>query len=191
MDLDLITVADFKDLFYRDFPYLPIYSSTQLYNTGDEVYYPTNLLFYTALINGLIGITPGTDGAKWQLTADSIYNYVQDRDITAAFREAKMIFNQGIFGTDEEITLAYLYLTAHYLCNDIRASLAGISGSGTFPVSSRNVGSVSESYDIPVQIKDSAALSQYTASSYGMKYLSFLLPNLTGNVVAVFGGTQP
>lgn len=149
MDLNSITVADFKAQFPRDFPYAP----------------------------------PSIVGNN---------DYVYDADISRAFLEAQVVFNQGLFGSDAQIRMGYLYVTAHYLCLDLRAALAGIQGSGgSFPVSSRSVGSVSESYAIPERYTDDPLLALYTQTNYGMKYLSLVLPNLVGNMVAVFGGTNP
>lgn len=47
------TVQGFKDLFFRDFPYLPVWDNTETYNTGNEVYYETTKLFYRALNDGV------------------------------------------------------------------------------------------------------------------------------------------
>lgn len=117
--------------------------------------------------------------------------FVLDEDINKAFKEAKILFNQSMFGTDEEIELGYLYLTAHYLCNDLRAAASGIEGTGSFPVSARTVGSVSETYTIPQKYIDSPQLAFYTNTTYGLKYLSLILPNLVGNVGVVAGWTLP
>jgi hypothetical protein len=190
MDLTTITVADFKDLFYRDFPYLPEYDNVELYNAGDRVYYSTTKLFYDCTVNGTIGITPGT-ASNWEQVDDDILNYIQDGDITRAFREARVNLNQALYGSDDTIELAYLYLTAHYLVNDIRAGLSGISAQGSFPVASKSVGSVSESYGIPASYTTDPILSFYTQSAYGLKYLSLTLPAMRGNVVSVCGATRP
>lgn len=121
---------------------------------------------------------------------DAQQNYILDQDITNAFAEAKMVFNQGLFGSDEQITLAYLYLTAHYLCIDMANATAGLSSAGSFPVSARSVGSVSESYAVPDAFTDNPVLMGYMKTGYGSKYLSFVLPRIVGNVVAVAGETQ-
>lgn len=190
MDLNTITVSDFKALFKRDFPYLPVYDNAALYNTGGVVYYPTTQLFYKCTQNGTTGIVP-TDTDNWELTTGSVDDYVSDDDIERAFQEAKILFNQGLWGDDDQIKLGYLYLTAHYLVNDLRATAAGLAGTGYFPVSSRSVGNVSESYFIPDAYKDNPAFAFLSQSAYGMKYLSLVGPRLIGNVVAVFGRTQP
>lgn len=117
--------------------------------------------------------------------------YVLDADINKAFLEARSVFNQSLYGDDDSIRVAYYYLTAHYLANDMKAAAAGIDGAGNFPVSSRTVGSVSETYDIPQAYKDNPQLAFFTGSSYGMKYLSLTLPNLVGNIGVVSGWTNP
>lgn len=117
---------------------------------------------------------------------------VQDLDITNAFADAQVLLNQGLFSDDNTITLAYLYLSAHCLCLNIKASDAGINsgGTGAFPVTSRSVGSVSESYQVPDAYKDDPILGQYAQTAYGQKYLAMVLPQLRGNIVAIAGGAQ-
>lgn len=117
--------------------------------------------------------------------------YVQDADINKAFLESQAVFNQGLFGNDATITLAYFYLTAHYLVNDLRTAQAGLESTGNYPVASRSVGSVSESYQIPDAYKDDPLLGFYTTTQYGQKYLSIVLPNLVGNMAGVAGATHP
>ncbi len=117
--------------------------------------------------------------------------YVLDADIDKAFIEAQAVFNQSLFGEDQFIRQAYYYLTAHYLCNDMKAAASGIDSAGSFPVSARTVGSVSETYQIPQRYIDDPQLVFYTGSSYGMKYLSLALPALVGNIGTVQGWTTP
>lgn len=192
INVSTITVAQFQAQFFRDFPYFDAiqYDPTLVYNTGDEVYYAPNRLFYNALVDGVQGIAPGSDQTKWMKAIDDIDNYVQDQDITNAFSEAQILFNPSFFGTDADITLAFLYLAAHFLCNDLKASSAGIYASASFPVSSRTVGSVSEGYGIPQSFLDNPIYAGYVTSSYGAKYLAMILPNLIGNVISVWGGTR-
>lgn len=190
MDLSTVTVADFKGLFRRDFPYLPEYDNTKTYNTGVVVYYATTDLFYQCLQDYTVGHLP-TDTAYWVKYDASLDDYVQDDDIDRAFDEAEFNINQGIFSTDAQIQLAYLYVTAHYLVNDMRAAMQGIESSGSFNVSARSVGRVSETYAIPQRYLDSPALSFFTTSAYGMKYLSLVMPHLVGNIGIVGGGTNP
>lgn len=118
-------------------------------------------------------------------------NFVQDADITNAFTDAKAMLNQGLFGDDDTIRAAYLYLSAHCLCLIIRQSQEGIDSPGILPVQSRGVGSVNESYQIPDAYRDSPILAQYTQTSYGLKYLNMAQPAMVGNMAGVFGGTHP
>lgn len=190
MDLTTITITDFKNLFYRDFPYLPVWQDTVTYNTGDEVYYETNGLFYRCLSDGVTALP--TDTTKWtRMTAEKVYNYILDADITKAFSEAKMNFNQGLFSTDEEIQAGYLYLTAHYLVFDTRTAMQGINSVGDHNVSSRSVGNVSESYDIPERFKNDPFLSFLSKTGYGMKYANMIIPRMIGNIGTAWGITHP
>ncbi len=118
-------------------------------------------------------------------------DYVGNQDITNAFGEAKITFNQTLFGNDDDITLAYLYLTAHFMCVDIAMANGGVNSQANFPVSARTVGSVSESYAVPEAYTQSANLSYYTQTAYGLKYLAMVLPRLVGNFGHVYGGTTP
>jgi len=190
MDLSTIDVNAFKDLFYRDFLYLPVYDNTALYNAGNRVYYATTKLFYDCKVNGTTGILP-TVTASWEIVSDDVLNYIQDRDIEKAFAEAQVNLNQSLYASDSIIEMAYLYLTAHYLVNDIRAGLAGIASAANFPVQSKSVGSVSTSYAIPKSYQDDPVLSFYTQSAYGLKFLNLTLPAIVGNVQAVAGATRP
>lgn len=199
MDLTTITVAQFKAQFYRDFPYLSAitYDNSETYFCGDEVYYSSQ--FYQCLADNVTGILPGSDPQKWVRYKDSLQNWVQDQDIQNAFSEAIICFNQGIFTSpypdlasqNAALTLAFLYMAAHYLVNDLRAAMAGIQSAGGFPVQSRTVGSVSESYVVPEAFRDSPLLSMYAQTAYGMKYLAMVLPNMTGNMQAVRAVTNP
>jgi hypothetical protein len=121
--------------------------------------------------------------------SDCYKDYVTDQDITKAYTEAKMNFNEGLFGDDDSLKTAFLYISAHYLCNDIQASSEGITSTGYFTVSSRSVGSVSEAYDIPAWMKADSNLSYFTTTRYGQKYLSLIKPLLIGNVAVYQGAT--
>lgn len=195
MDLDTITVADFKAYFRRDFPYLPTYDDTKLYNAGARVYFPDTELFYDCTENGTTDIPPDyvpTPPAEspWTIVADDIDNYILDEDITKAFGEAQFNLNQSLFDSDAQIRIGYYYLTAMYLVHDIRAGQRGISAAPAFNVTSRSVGNVSESYGIPEAYLQNPIFQIYTQSPYGLKYLSLVLPYLVGNIGAVCGATH-
>ncbi len=191
MDLTTITIDDFKDLFFRDFPYLKDYDNTELYNSGDRVYYSITKLFYDCIKNGTTGVLPTSGYPNWQEVSDSVNNYVLDADITKAFTEAQATFNQALFDNDADIQLAYLYMTAHYLVMDIQASLQGLQSSGSFTVNSRTVGSVSESYGVPDSFTNDPQFAYWVKTQYGMKYLSLIQNRLIGAVFTVDGGTNP
>jgi len=189
MDLSTITAQDFKDNFFRDFPYLITWQAADTYVLSNEVYYLPTKQFYRCAVASTTDLPTVT--ASWTLIVDEVFNYVLDADIAKAFAEAKIVFNQGLFGTDDEITLGYLYLTAHYLANDINAAQQGVAGAGSFSVASRSVGNVSESYAIPEAYTSDPILAFFAKSSYGLKYLSLVMPKLVGNMIAIGGTTQP
>jgi len=192
MDLTTITIAQFKALFLRDFPYFSDiqYDAAATYNTGDEVYYPTTKLFYSALVDGVTATAP-TDATKWVKVADSIDNYIQDADITKAFAEALAVVNQSLFGNDDIITMAFLYMAAHYLSNDIKVAMGGVSSSAAFPMQSRSAGSVSVSYAVPEAFIKNPIYAMYAQTGYGMKYLALAMPSMTGNMVGICADTNP
>lgn len=138
------TVQEFKDYFFRDFPY---------------------------------GVT---------------LEEVTDADISKAMAEARFNFaGETLASSQEEYSMLYLYLTAHYLVMDLRASSQGISGKFAWLTSSKSVGSVSESYAIPDRILANPELAYYAETLYGTKYLSLLLPMLGGQVMIALGRTLP
>lgn len=118
-------------------------------------------------------------------------NSVQDADITKAISEANFNFNPGLFDTQENYSLGFLYLTAHYLVMDLRASAQGIQGNYPWLSQSKSVGSVSESSAIPERILANPILAMLSKTYYGAKYLSLVLPKLVGNIGIVGGATQP
>lgn len=117
---------------------------------------------------------------------------IQDLDITNAFSDAQALLNQGLLGSNSNITNGYLFLSAHCLSLNIKAADSGVNstGTGAFPVTGRTVGSVSESYMIPDAYKDDPILAQYAQTAYGQKYLAMVLPFLRGNMTALAGGAH-
>jgi Protein of unknown function (DUF4054) len=118
-------------------------------------------------------------------------DYVDDRDITVAFGDAQVAINQGLFGPDSTLIAAYLLLTAHCMCNNLRAASAGIWSPAAMPISSSGMAAASETYGIPQEYLNDPLLATYTQTSYGLKYLSMALPALRGNFGAVLGTTLP
>jgi hypothetical protein len=120
---------------------------------------------------------------------DCSCEYITDADLTKAFTEAKINFNQGLFGTDDQLKTTFLYLAAHYLVNDLQTATAGVGSAGFFPVTSRSVGSVSESYGLPNWMMNDPVFGAYATTRYGQKYLSLIKPLLVGNVAVYEGAT--
>ena len=180
--IQAVTVEQFKEQFYRDFNFVNTWVAGT-YNTNDIVFYAPNFKFYKCLSDGVVSEPPSADWSE--LTPD---DKVGDLDINHAFAEACTTFNTSLFGDDDQMVLAYLYLTAHYLVNDLNAGGAGSAGGGI--VNSRSVGNVSESYTIPEWQVKSPIFSFYTKSSYGLKYLNMVMPRIKGNVVSIAGGTN-
>jgi len=109
--------------------------------------------------------------------------------VVKAFKEAIVNFNPGLFSTDDQLEVCYLYLAAHYLVNDIQTAQQGVNSTGYAPVNSRSVGSVSESYTLPDWMAQDPYLSNFTTTRYGQKYLSMIKPLLIGNVQVYQGWT--
>ena len=119
------------------------------------------------------------------------FDVIQDIDIQNAYADTISVINQCLFPNETVITNAFLLLAAHNLCLNIKAADSGINSKGTFPISSKSVGSVSVAYEMPEAYKNSALLAGYASTQYGQKYLNMVLPYLVGNVNTVFGGALP
>lgn len=180
-----VTTDDFKNLFTRDFPYLPVYVEGKAYFKDNEVYYTPN--FYKSLTDG--NTTLPTDTTNWALVNDSVDNYIQDADIMRAFNEAKVNFNAGLFGDDNTVKMVFLYLAAHYLVIDLNNAMNPLAMGFMGFTQSKSVGSVSQSFALPDFVTKNAALSQYMQTGYGAKYVSLITPYLVGNIIFVPGRT--
>lgn len=116
---------------------------------------------------------------------------VNDSDIQNAISEAGFDFPQGLFSTQSNFTLGYLYLSAHFLVLNLRNSSQGIAGQYNWLTVSKGVGSVNGAYGIPQRILDRPQFAMIAQTTYGAKYLQFILPQLVGNIGASFGNTKP
>lgn len=172
------TVKEFKDLFKRDFPYLPLYEEGKAYFKDDVVYVEPN--FYKYLADGAATPPPSEN---WELTNDSIDNYISDDDIERAFSEAKINFNPNFFTDDATAIMVFYYLAAHYLVIDLNNAQNPLAMGFMGFTQSKSVGSVSESYAIPQFMTNNPILSQYAITGYGRKYLSLIQPYLIGNII--------
>lgn len=139
-------------------------------------------------------VKPTVTDFKDYFTRDFPYgvsnNTILDSDISKAIDEATVNFNEGLFSTQDSYSIGFMYLTAHYLVMDIRASGQGISGNFPWLTSSKGVGSVSESIQIPDFIASNPMLAHYGKTYYGAKYITLVYPRLIGNMFSSFGNTK-
>ena len=173
-----ITVEEFKALFSRDFPYLPQWMYGKTYFKGDVVYLDGN--FYISLNDANTDEPPST---KWKIHNDNENNYITDNDISKAFTEAKINFNEKFFRCPEAVKMMFCYLAAHYLVIDLNNAQNPLALGVMGFTQSKSVGSVSESYGIPQWMMNDKKLSLYAQTGYGRKYLSEIVPYLTGNII--------
>lgn len=116
---------------------------------------------------------------------------VLDADITKALMTAGVNFNEGLWESQNTFSTAYLYLSAHFLVDSIKASSSGLSSQYAGNTTSKSVGNVSESYQIPDTIKNTPWLAGLYTSKYGEIFLTLISPRLVGNVVTMRGWSTP
>ncbi len=114
---------------------------------------------------------------------------ITDDDIVKAMAEAEAIFNTDIFPTDGMLRMAFLCLSAHYLCFDVQTAMQGPQSASSFPVGSRSVGGVSESYQVPAWVSTDPLFSSLATTRYGLKYISLIKPLLIGCMSVQEGAT--
>lgn len=117
-------------------------------------------------------------------------SHVMDSDVSNAMLEASNFINGCLFSTQSNYTLGFLRLSAHYLVMNLRASSQGIWGQYPWMTTSKSVGSVSESIQIPDRIMANPVMAMLTKSTYGAAYLFMVLPQLVGQTFSVYGGTN-
>lgn len=178
-NINNITIEGFKNLFVRDFPYLPLWQNGKAYFVDDIVFYEQN--FYKSLIDE--NTTVPTNTNNWQLFNENIDNYISDNDIERAFAEAKINFNPSLFNDNATAEMIFYYLTAHYLVIDLNNAQNPLALGVMGYTQSKSVGSVSESYGIPQWIMNNRILGSYAMTGYGRKYLSIIQPFLVGNII--------
>lgn len=111
---------------------------------------------------------------------------VRDKDITLAYGQAAVNFNEGLWENQGVFSEASMLLAAHYLCTNLLASSQGIRGAGEWLANSKAVGNVSAAFSIPQRILDDPFLAQLSRTTYGCTYLSIIAVRLVGNVIGVF-----
>jgi len=142
-------------------------------------------------------LNPTVDDFKNYFTRDFPYGTdpstnILDSDIAKAYGQVNLFgINSGLFTNQENYTIGYLWLAAHFLVVDLRASSQGIAGRYNWLESNKAVGNVSSGYSIPQRILDYPSFSMLTQTRYGAKYLEMLLPLLIGQIFTVAGHTKP
>lgn len=115
--------------------------------------------------------------------------FVMDADITKAQEQAAYNINEALFPSQPKFSMCFNYLTAHYLCIDLRLASQGVASQYNWVRTSKAVGSVSEGFQVPDRIMANPELAMLTQTGYGGKYLQLVLPQLVGNVFVVAGKT--
>jgi hypothetical protein len=117
---------------------------------------------------------------------------ILDLDITNAMQMTNVNMNQALFALQENYTIGYLLLTAHFLVQNIRSSSQGINGQFAFLEKTKGVGNVDVGFEIPKRILDNPYYSMLCKTNYGAQFLFMVLPRLNGVMaIAPSGITGP
>jgi len=125
---------------------------------------------------------------RGQFTYSETLPDVRDKDIDQAIAEAVATFNENLFPDEATCKQALLYLTAHFLTNDLDAADSG--GQAAFNQASRSADGISESLVVP-EWMTSGDYALYSTTYYGQKYIMLAKPYIDGAVYVVGGATQP
>ena len=140
-------------------------------------------------------IHPTVEDFKAQFTRDFPFgtstDTVMDADIVKAINQADFNINESLFSTQENFSLAYNYLAAHYLVLNLKNSTQGLAGVYTWLESSKSVGSVSQVHLVPPKILNNPIFAMISKTSYGAMYLELIMPKLVGNMESIGGATLP
>lgn len=112
------------------------------------------------------------------------------QDIATAFVQANATVNPNLFSDQGTYTLAYLFLAAHFLVLNLRASSQGLNGQYNWAQNSKAVGAVSEGFEIPERIKNNPDFMQYYKTNYGAQYVQLVWPQLSGQMFSVYRRTH-
>ena len=193
--LDAITPPDFRAYFTRDFKYLPSYDANRVYFKDDVVSLSSHgtANFYKMLLASAVGVSPLdiTTPPTWLAVSGTTADYVMDSDIQKAFDQARGFVNPDIFENGKIEADAYYYCTAHYLVLDIRMAESGLDSRGEGVVSSKSVGGVSVSYDMPAAFTADPQWAYFATTEYGRKFLAYIIPRLVGMPGIAYGWTTP
>lgn len=140
-------------------------------------------------------INPDVDDFKEYFFRDFPYGNdlttVQDQDIENAITTTAGFINSELHSTQENYTLGFLLLTAHFMCVALMSSSQGINGQFSWLTSSKAVGSVSEGISIPDRILQNPELAMLSKTNYGARYLFMVLPFLVAPIMTACGRTKP
>jgi len=114
---------------------------------------------------------------------------VLDADIARAISETELTINEDLFVSQNDFNTGFLLLTAHNLVMNIRASSQGLSGNAEWLTTSRSVGSVSVSEQVPSTILENPVFAMLAKTNYGAKYLMIVYPRLLGAMYSTDGAT--
>lgn len=116
---------------------------------------------------------------------------VLDQDVLIAFNASELQINQDLWDSQGAYAQGYLFLAAHNLVLNLRASSQGLNGQWNWIQNSKSAGPVNEAFSIPQRILDNPDLATYTKTNYGAQYLALLWPQLCGQIFSVQGRTHP
>lgn len=143
-------------------------------------------------------VLPGKSDFKARFVRDFPYapatdpnnqDYVMDADIDSALAQAGASFNTCIGAPDTTKTEMFLLLSAFFLVENIKVGQNGLSSQAQFLASSKSVGGVSVSYQIPENIANDQNMARFAANGYGLQYVSMAMPFLVGGIGIVAGAT--
>ena len=141
-------------------------------------------------------LNPTIDDFKLYFNRDFPYGTdistsILDSDIAKAFNKTNFWINEGLFDKQENYTMGYMELAAHWLVEAIRASSQGVAGRYNWIEASKGVSGVNSSFSIPQKILDNPILAMLSQTRYGAAYLELIMPQLVGNTATVLGRTHP
>lgn len=115
---------------------------------------------------------------------------ITDADIQRAIDETNCQINMGLFSGQDCYSMAFMYLTAHFLVTNIKNSSQGLSGQFEGLLSSKSVSSVSSSFQYPEEFSSNPLFMMIAKTPYGARYLEIIYPLTRGSVFVTEGATH-
>ncbi len=115
---------------------------------------------------------------------------VMDADITSAYTLVLVNMNPALWANQGNYTVGFLYLAAHYMVLNLRASSQGLNGQYNWVQNSKTVQGVTEAFTIPQRLIDNPFFMMLTKTNYGARFFELVLPQLSGQVFSVYGRTR-